>query len=173
MRPIEKVLKTTLRDLVFENSAAVEAVVRLLRASNPGSPIIRPETYDSRSDLLSLALATCTSIIGLVGLTGDFDNEDVFKIVLVGGAAWWLLAGGVLLRRPLRTVWRLLHWRFSIAWERFLFPDVDDWPARAILQGKGTGHRDVPHRETKDPTDHGGRPDIHDVPAGGAVPRRA
>jgi hypothetical protein len=134
VRPVEKVLKTTLRDLAFENSAAVEAVVRLLRASSPASPIIRPETYDSGANLLSLVLATCTSIIGLVGLTGGVDNEDVFAIVLVGGAAWWLLTGGVLLRGPLRIVWRLLKWRFSIAWGRFLFPNVDDWPERVTLK---------------------------------------
>jgi hypothetical protein len=128
VRPVEKVLKTTLRDLAFENSAAVEAVVRRLRASNPASPIIRPETYDSGANLLSLVLATCTSIIGFVGLTGGVDNENAFGMVLVGGAAWWILTGGVLLRRPLGIAWRLLNWRFSIAWERFLFPNEDDWP---------------------------------------------
>jgi hypothetical protein len=134
VRPVEKVLKTTLRDLVFEDSAAVEAVVRRLRASYPASPIVRPETYDIGANLLSLVLATCTSLIGVVGLTGGVDNEDVFRIVLMGGAAWWLLTGGVLLLRPLRIVWRFLNWRFSIAWERFLFPNANDPPARAPLK---------------------------------------
>ena len=134
VRPIQKVLETTLRDLMFESNAADEDVLRLLRAISPTSPIIRRETYDSGAALLSLVLATCTSIIGLVGLTGGVDNENVYGIVLVGGAAWWLLTGVELLRRPLRRVRRLLNWRFSIAWERFLFRDADDWPARVTIQ---------------------------------------
>ena len=138
MRPIQKVLQTTLRDLMFESNAAEEDVLRLLRAISPTSPIIRRETYDSGAALLSLVLATCTSVIGLVGLTAGVDNENVFGIVLVGGAAWWLLTGVELLRRPLRRVWRLLNLRFSIAWERFLFPDVDDRPARVTIQVRAT-----------------------------------
>jgi hypothetical protein len=134
VRPIQRVLQTTLRDLMFESNAADEDVLRLLRAISPTSPIIRRETYDSGPALLSLILATCTLIIGLVGLTGVVDNENVYGIVSVGGAAWWLLTGVELLRRPLRRVWRLLNWRFSIAWERFLFPNVADRPARVTIQ---------------------------------------
>jgi hypothetical protein len=133
VRPIQKVLETTLRDLMFESNAADEDVLRLLRAISPTSPTIRRETYNGGAALLSLVLATCTSIIGLVGLTAGVNDENVYEIVLVGGAAWWLLTGVELLRRPLRRVWRSLNWRCSNAWDRFLFPDADR-PARVTIQ---------------------------------------